>query len=164
VDGTLDPAWPVNGTAVTTAPKEQDSIALVGDGVGGAIIAWQDFRTDLNYDIYAQRIDPSGALGGTVTADVPRADPLAPALEAAWPNPARGGTVAVRLTLGTDAPAALELLDVAGGTMARQDVGSFGAGSHTVALSSVRHLPPGLYFLRLRQGAVARVIRVAVIQ
>jgi len=164
VDGTLDPAWPVNGTPVTTAPKEQDTIALVGDGNGGAIIAWQDFRTDFNYDIYAQRVDPSGVLGGVSTTDVPRVDPLAPVLEAAWPNPVRGGTIAVRFTLRADEPASLELVDVAGGNKARLDVGSLGTGTHTVALSSARHLPPGLYFIRLRQGAVSHVVRVAVAQ
>ncbi len=34
----------------------------MSDGSGGAIIAWQDYRSDDNYDIYAQRVDASGAL------------------------------------------------------------------------------------------------------
>ena len=33
---------------------------VTGDGSGGAIIAWQDYRSRTNYDIYAQRIDADG--------------------------------------------------------------------------------------------------------
>jgi hypothetical protein len=33
---------------------------LVGDGLGGAIITWYDFRNGANDDIYAQRVNPAG--------------------------------------------------------------------------------------------------------
>jgi hypothetical protein len=51
--------WAANGVAICTAPNEQINPQLVSDGVGGAIVVWQDFRAG-NYDIYAQRVDAAG--------------------------------------------------------------------------------------------------------
>ena len=45
--------------AVITAAGSQAFPLLVGDGTGGAIIAWQDLR-DGGPDIYAQRVDGAG--------------------------------------------------------------------------------------------------------
>ena len=44
---------------ISTAPDDQKDPAIVSDGLGGAIITWEDFR-DGNYDIYAQRINSLG--------------------------------------------------------------------------------------------------------
>lgn len=57
--------WSNNGIAVCTAPDAQCFPALVSDGAGGAIIAWQDGRhKDKSYwDIYAQKINGEGSLG-----------------------------------------------------------------------------------------------------
>ncbi|MEI6845993.1 MAG: hypothetical protein WCK36_02980, partial [Candidatus Firestonebacteria bacterium] len=50
--------WTVDGLAICTATSWQYGLAMVTDGVGGAIIAWGDQRiSNSNYDIYAQRID-----------------------------------------------------------------------------------------------------------
>src|SRR5579862_8346023 len=51
--------WSGNGVAVCTADSDQVSPAIVSDGNGGAIIAWQDKRNG-SYDIYAQRVNGSG--------------------------------------------------------------------------------------------------------
>lgn len=51
--------WTANGIAVCNSPGEQVSPDIVSDGMGGAIIVWQDNRNG-NDDIYTQRIDPSG--------------------------------------------------------------------------------------------------------
>jgi hypothetical protein len=37
----------------------------VSDGVGGAIVTWQDARSGTNYDIYAQRVNASGVVQWT---------------------------------------------------------------------------------------------------
>jgi hypothetical protein len=52
--------WTANGIAVCTANNAQASPAIVSDGSGGAIVAWQDARSNVNYDIYAQRINSAG--------------------------------------------------------------------------------------------------------
>ena len=64
--------WTTNGVAICTASNYQKLPAIVYDGSGGAIIAWQDDRTDPTIevtdtcdDIYAQRVDYSGAVQWT---------------------------------------------------------------------------------------------------
>jgi hypothetical protein len=73
----VDPAWPANGLAVSTAPGGQDIVTLnpnggaVSDGSGGVIAYWTDYRgsnsSDTDYrttnsNIYAQRVLASGFL------------------------------------------------------------------------------------------------------
>ena len=53
--------WTANGVAICTADSNQQQPQLVGDGSGGVIIAWSDFRNG-NFDIYAQRVNSSGAV------------------------------------------------------------------------------------------------------
>ncbi len=62
-DGTLDPAWPINGLPVCTAANAQSTPALVTDGSGGALIAWLDFRADASAsDLFAQHVLQGGAV------------------------------------------------------------------------------------------------------
>lgn len=51
--------WTTNGVAICTAKGDQTSPTIVSDGAGGAIIAWQDGRSEAG-DIYAQRVNASG--------------------------------------------------------------------------------------------------------
>lgn len=51
--------WVLDGTSLTAVPQNQVSPAIVSDGTGGAIIAWQDGRNG-NNDVYAQRVNGSG--------------------------------------------------------------------------------------------------------
>jgi hypothetical protein len=55
--------WTADGVAVCTAMFDQAYAQPVSDGAGGAIINWQDARTGISYDIYAQRIEKFGYLG-----------------------------------------------------------------------------------------------------
>ncbi len=54
--------WTGNGVALSTAANHQDSPVLVSDGSGGAIVTWLDLRSGSTYDVYAQRVSPSGAV------------------------------------------------------------------------------------------------------
>jgi len=55
--------WTVNGVSVSVVVFEQDSISMISDGLGGAILTWQDYRSNNGFaDIYAQRINSSGAM------------------------------------------------------------------------------------------------------
>jgi hypothetical protein len=62
--------WTSAGAAICTATGNQQSTAIVSDGAGGAIIAWDDPRSDANGDIYAQRVNASGA-GQWTTNGIP---------------------------------------------------------------------------------------------
>ena len=66
--GTVDPAWPVDGRALTLARGAQEGPAIVADGQNGAIIAWTDSRDGFG-DIYAQRVLGSGAIAAGWPAD-----------------------------------------------------------------------------------------------
>jgi hypothetical protein len=60
VDANGVPQWTPDGVAVSTAVQNQTGPVLVGDGSGGAILAWYDDRILNNDDIFAQRVDASG--------------------------------------------------------------------------------------------------------
>ncbi len=58
--------WTENGVPVCSDGSVQSWAQLTPDGVGGAIITWEDGRGGfLRRDIYAQRVEPSGAMRWT---------------------------------------------------------------------------------------------------
>ena len=103
------------------------------------------------------------ALGPDETVDVGEGGPLAFALQGLHPNPSRGDRLRVRFVLPSGAPARLEVLDVRGRRVASRDVGSLGAGHHSVDLANGRRLSPGVYLVRLRQGENVGTTRVVVV-
>ena len=65
--------WERDGSVVCIAVNNQEAHVSVSDGVGGSIIAWQDYRSG-EYDIYAQRVDawgnPLWSAGGVAVCDL----------------------------------------------------------------------------------------------
>jgi len=59
LEGNGDPSWQINGVALCVEPGDQTGPRLVSDGTGGAIVTWNDERSD-NGDIWAQIVDSSG--------------------------------------------------------------------------------------------------------
>jgi hypothetical protein len=59
-DASLAAGWPANGLAVCRAPWVQQSPALAADGLGGAIVSWQDNRALGEWTVYAQRVTSDG--------------------------------------------------------------------------------------------------------
>lgn len=60
IDKNGAPLWGL-GVSVCTAANDQVLSHVVEDGLNGAIAVWQDVRST-NYDVYAQRIGPTGAM------------------------------------------------------------------------------------------------------
>jgi hypothetical protein len=64
VDASGVPLWAPDGVPIcTNGPSKQLShdVVVVADGTGGAIVAWDDYRTSSSSTTpYAQRVDPSG--------------------------------------------------------------------------------------------------------
>lgn len=60
VDGAGSVKWAANGVPVTTASLHQKVLAVAPDDSGGVLVAWEDSRSSFT-DIYAQRIDSTGA-------------------------------------------------------------------------------------------------------
>ena len=78
------------------------------------------------------------------------------------PNPARE-RISVAFSLPTREPAVLEIFDLAGRRVLRRDVGWLGAGSHVLPLGSAFRPAPGVYAIRLAQGArIAKTLSVVV--
>ncbi len=72
LDTSGDVLWTHDGVIVCDASDEQSEFVAVADGEGGIVIAWTDKR-DGPSDIYAQRLDSSGAplwtLNGVAVCD-----------------------------------------------------------------------------------------------
>ena len=62
IDGAIAPGWPADGVELCIAPAAQQSPAACPDGAGGAIVVWQDFRSDGSGDLRGQHIASTGAL------------------------------------------------------------------------------------------------------
>ena len=86
------------------------------------------------------------------------------ALEGARPNPSHGNLLNVSFSLPASGSARLELLDMSGRRVVVRDVGSLGAGRHTVRLTAEHALAPGLYWLRLAQATRRQTVRVTVLE
>ena len=84
------------------------------------------------------------------------------ALAGARPNPVTDGDFSVRFSLAEARPAALEMYDIVGRRVLLKDVSALGAGNHVLRLDTERHLRPGVYWLKLTQGAQTATSRVAV--
>jgi hypothetical protein len=67
--------WMTDGVPVCTTTGSQTNCEVVPDGSGGAIVVWPDYRLGSISDIYAQRIDGTGAAlwttNGVVVCDAP---------------------------------------------------------------------------------------------
>ena len=59
VNGAGTTLWTANGVVVSNAGQNQLNPAMVSDGAGGVILAWQDNRISA-YDIWAQLLNSSG--------------------------------------------------------------------------------------------------------
>ncbi len=66
VNSTGSVQWTLNGTAIVTLTYLQDRPKVISDGMGGAIIVWEDFRSGSHYDLYAQRINSTGSVQWTL--------------------------------------------------------------------------------------------------
>lgn len=60
VDINGNAVWTDDGIPVCTAVINQGTVALVHDGNGGAIIVWEDTRSNVSSNIYAQLINANG--------------------------------------------------------------------------------------------------------
>jgi len=101
--------WTVDGVALCSVSGDQRSPAITSDGVGGAIVAWDDGRSN-NFDIYAQRIDSQGHL---IDAGPVGSRSMVWLLEQNFPNPFNPVTV-IRFTVARTGAVRLVVYDVSG--------------------------------------------------
>ena len=97
INGTVDPGWPANGTAVVTRASGQrlystnnvfyvdsessdnQGEAVIPDGNGGCLVTWTDGNTQATQDIYVHHVlstgivDPAWTAGGVAVCTQPAA-------------------------------------------------------------------------------------------
>lgn len=52
--------WTIDGVGACTDAADQSTPNFCSDGQGGCIVAWSDWRSGIERDLYAQRLDSSG--------------------------------------------------------------------------------------------------------
>jgi hypothetical protein len=57
--------WNSNGVSICSSSNTQTNPRVEADGLGGAIVTWQDKRNNVDYDIYAQKINAAGVVQWT---------------------------------------------------------------------------------------------------
>ncbi len=96
--------------------------------------------------------------------DTPVARPVRFALRGFPSNPVTRSGLDVSFALPNDAPAVLDLLDVHGRCVRTMAVGALGAGEHRLRFEQPESIGPGVYWIRLRQGAEQRVMKAVVLR
>jgi hypothetical protein len=130
---------------------------MIADGYGGAVVAWQSYGSWGDLDVFVAHtpritaetaVDPSRAAGSS--------------LDRVSPNPVRDA-FRVSFALSGNAPATIDVLDLAGRRLDSREVGAFAAGRQSVVFDA-RSLAPGIYLVRLRQGSYSEVKRISVMR
>jgi hypothetical protein len=156
--GNLDALWPDDFPACL-APNSQQFPVIVGSGVGGAIVAWQDQRTGevAANAIYAQHTQTDDLLG----VESPRG--LVSRMAPGRPNPFRS-SIQIRLALVEPVLVKAEVFDLAGRRVQTLASGVYAAGDHTLVWdgTTVRSGPawPGVYFVRVRWPGFEKTQRI----
>jgi len=60
--GSIATSWPATGATVVASGASLSAPALLSDGAGGAVVAWEDHRGASRGDIYAQHVLGAGTL------------------------------------------------------------------------------------------------------
>jgi len=70
--GAIAPGWPANGLALCTQAANANDPQIAADGIGGAYVAWADYRAGAGEpDIYAIRMTAGGIAAGWVLDGLP---------------------------------------------------------------------------------------------
>jgi len=161
---TVELSWmglaPIQPVVIVRAEGAGAFTALAGlaADAGGAVsfrdatvVPGRHYRYALSLEAGARRL-------GETTIDVPFAPAFA--LGGAYPNPAVRD-LSLAFSLLDASPARLDVFDLAGRRVAERDVGPMGAGRH---LLSMGRFAPGVYVVRLTQGAHSASIRAAIVR
>lgn len=147
--------WSANGVALCARAGNQYEPAIISDGNGGAIVAWQELpnEDDSDDDIYATRVSGNGAIPTAVRPVTPSANL---SVGASYPNPFTAET-SLDVTLGRESSVSVEVFDVAGRRVRTIGLGRMPAGPARLTFDGLddrKHaLPSGVYFYRVRAGS-----------
>jgi hypothetical protein len=146
--------WSANGVALCAHVGDQYEPAIISDGNGGAIVAWDDLANedDGDDDIYATRVSGNGAIP---TAVRPVTPPANLSIGASYPNPFTA-EMSLDVTLRNESAVSVEVFDVAGRRVRGTELGRVPAGPTRLTFDGLddrKHaLPSGVYFYRVHAG------------
>ena len=134
---------------------------MLADGDGQFTYTDKDIAAGRSYEYIVGLLDHGVETRlGHVWLDVPVVAEFA--LRSLSGNPARG-SLQFAVSLPADAPASLELVDITGRRVAKQDLGALAAGNHTIQMDASA-LRPGVYWARLTQAQKLTSTRVAIVR
>jgi hypothetical protein len=116
-------------------------------------VAWADGRYG-NPDVFFRRVDASSS------GPLPYAPAVA--IERLIPNPT-ALTFRADLALAGDPNARLEVADLAGRIVHRQDLGAFGSGRHSTWVT-LANVPAGVYWVRVVESDRSQAKRIALVR
>jgi hypothetical protein len=145
--------WVDSGACVSVNPFNQDEMQMIPDGNGGAILAWNDYRSyDTNStDIYAQKINGNGVLGNATGVNKEKIfAPASFSLNQNYPNPfiteTRIGFQVIKSGCVT-----LKVYNAAGQEVSTLVNMVMEPGNHSVIFDASQ-LPAGVYYYSLQLG------------
>ena len=163
IDSTGSILWARNGVPITLAntPQPFQGVSATSDLAGGAIIAWQDGRTDFGSGvrhIYAQNVTSHGVLGGGVTTGVARSPtsevPSSVSLNQNYPNPFNPNTI-IRYELPERSNVSLTVFNILGQQVASL-VNGIEEQGHRQVMFNGANFASGVYFYRLVATGVVK--------
>ncbi|MFN8176879.1 MAG: FlgD immunoglobulin-like domain containing protein [bacterium] len=162
VDANGNVLWPLTGLPLSQAAGAQLTPAVVA-GAGGLIAVWEDNRTGIGADVYANRVT---ATGGVTAAPIVAV--TSSLLSIVSGNPTRG-EARFRLALPESRNVSMDVCDVTGRRVRSLASGSaFAPGTHALTWDGANDLgalvPAGVYFVRLIAGNAAEALRVVVVR
>ena len=151
IDADGDDRWATDGAPVCVLGGGQQSPVIAPDGSGGAIVAFHDFRSTTNFDIYANRV----SAGGSIPTDVSKTPAMSLMAGNSYPNPFADET-SIEITLSKETQVNVDVFDVAGRRVRTATMGRIAAGTTALRFDGRDHrgqlLPSGLYFYRIKAG------------
>lgn len=167
--GRVSLTWQVDGAAAAHVYRSEDGVewTMLGDATvaGDGTLRFVDSNVRAA-SRYAYRLGllagGQEVFAGQGWVEIPAFTEFA--VHGAFPNPAKAG-FAVSFSLPTNAPATLDVIDLAGRRVVSKPVGAFGAGRHTLSLQTeTGRLPIGVYGIRLTQAGKVSTGKVSVVR
>jgi hypothetical protein len=155
--------WTADGVALCIQPEAQEQPSIATDDVGGAIVAWMDFRNNGSQsDIYAQRVTANGHIVGVPLSVAGRRLRLATS-----PNPSHG-PLSVALDTPVDGSVSVRVIDAAGRVVRiLSESPSMPAGHHEFPWDGSniggKRVGPGIYSVVVRANGETAAIRIALL-
>jgi hypothetical protein len=162
--------WFGEGAASLAASVERSSEPGVWTAMGAATGQGQDQLVFSDPDVvpgtrygYRLRVVQDGTEEVLAPVWVTVPIPVVLSLAGASPNPAIK-ELAIAFTLPAVRPGALELFDLRGRLVAREDLSTMEAGPHRIELARGRRLAAGVYLVRLTHGDRALTAKACVVR